>query len=177
MNINLIDHRQARYRRLKSITVWRCSVGFLLGLLLAWPPVWWSNHERRRLTLALQMVQADSNELQRRQDQWDQQTQVWSIWAAHRQAWVGVAHESQMPLRLWHWLNTGAAHGVRWTEWQQEGGHWTVVGEAQSLMGVRDWLVAGEYRPVPADREVSVTQTAQLDDGRIGFVLAWEELP
>ncbi len=177
MNINLIDHRQARHRRQQRITVWRCSLAFFLGWLLAWPPVWWSQHERRGWTLALQAAQADATELQGRLVQWDQQTQAWSSWAAQRQAWLRVAHESQMPLRLWHWLSTGAAHGVRWTQWQQEGRHWTVVGEAQNLLLVRDWLVAGEYHPVPADRQVSVTQTAQYEDGRIGFVFTWEELP
>lgn len=177
MNINLIDHRQARLKRQKSITVWRCAMSFMLGLLLAWPPVWWSNHEQREWTLALQAARAESADLQRRQTQWDEQTQIWSSWAAHRQAWLGVAHESQMPLRVWHWLSTGAANGVRWTQWQQEGWRWTVMGEAQSLLAVRDWLVAGEHHPVPADREVTVTQTEQREDGRIGFVLTWEELP
>jgi hypothetical protein len=177
MNINLIDHRQVRQQRQKSLTVWRCAVAFILGLLLAWPLVWWSNHERRGWTLALQTAQAELTELQHRQAQWDEQTQAWSSWAGQHQTWLGVAHESQMPLRLWHWLNTGGAHGVRWTQWQQEGWRWTVVGEAQNLLAVRDWLVAGEYRPVPSDREVSVTQTEQREDGRIGFVLTWEELP
>lgn len=177
MNINLIDHRQARLQRQRSITVWRCSGAFSLGLLMSWPPVWWASHERSGWTSALQTAQAESTELQRRQAQWDQQTQAWPSWAAQGQAWLGVAHESQMPLRLWHWLSTGAAHGVRWTQWQQEGWRWTVVGEAQSLLAVRDWLVAGEHRPVPADREVAVTQTDQHANGRIGFVLTWEELP
>ena len=83
MNINLIDHRLAREQRQRFITVWRCTGAFSLGLLMSWPPVWWASHERSEWTLALQAEQAKSNELQRRQVQWDQQIQAWPSWARH----------------------------------------------------------------------------------------------
>jgi len=115
--------------------------------------------------------------MQSRDAIWAKQTQVWAVWEAQRQAWMRVGHESQTTLRLWHWLGTASVHGVRWTHWQQEGQRWTVSGEAKGLDQVREWLVSGDHRPTPVDREVAVSQSQQWADGRIGFVLTWEELP
>jgi hypothetical protein len=177
MNINLVDHRQARREQQRIATVGRCAGAFALGLLVSWPPTWWTAQERREKSGALEIAQAASIEQQARQAAWEAQTQSWPVWAAQRQAWLQVAHSSQMPLRVWHWLSTSAVHGVRWTQWQQEGVRWTVMGEAPSLLAVRDWLEDTAHRPWPLDREVAVSQSEHSKDGRIGFVLSWEDLP
>jgi hypothetical protein len=177
MDINLTDHRQARRRRQWGITRWRCASAWVLGVLLSLFPLSWEQAQRQVWVSAWQSAQTEAQTLQRREAQWVSQTQAWSGWEAQRQAWLRVGHDSQTALRLWHWLGTASIHGVRWTHWQQEGPRWTVSGEAKNLNDVREWLVSGDHRPTPVDREVVVSQSQQWADGRIGFVLNWEELP
>jgi hypothetical protein len=177
MDINLTDHRQARRHRQWAITRWRCASAGILGVLLSLLPLSWERAQRQAWAVAWQAAQTEAKALQWREAQWTSQTQAWSGWEAQRQAWLRVGHDSQTALRLWHWLGTASVHGVRWTQWQQEGQRWTVSGEAKSLNEVREWLVSGDHRPTPVDREVAVSQSQQWADGRIAFVLSWEELP
>lgn len=177
MNINLTDHRQAHRQRLKRVTAIRCGWAVLLGLVLAAAYAWWIHKQRQSWSIAWALTQNESRQLQTQQAAWDQHTQAWLVWQAQGQAWWHLGYESQKPLRIWHWLGTATAHGVRWTQWQQEGQRWTVVGEANRLIDVQQWVVSGVYKPIPVDREVSVSQTHQNGKGRIGFAVTWEELP
>lgn len=177
MDINLTDHRQARVQRLRIITRWRCAMAGVLGFLLSCWSLSLERDQQQASALAWQAAQTEAQTLDIREAQWSTQTQVWSGWEAQRQAWLKVGHDSQAALRIWHWLGRASAHGVRWTHWQQEGQRWTVAGEAKGLDEVREWLASGDHRPTPVDREVAVSQSQQWADGRIGFVLTWEELP
>lgn len=177
MNINLIDHRQAHRQRLKRVTAIRCAWAAFLGLVLAASYGGWVHAQRQSWSMAWALAQNESRQWQTQQAAWDQHTQAWLVWEAQGQAWWRLGYESQKPLRIWHWLGTAAAHGVRWTQWQQEGHRWTVVGEAHSLLDVQQWVVSGAYKPTPVDQAVSVSQTHQNEQGRIGFALTWEELP
>lgn len=177
MDLNLTNHRQARYQRQWSTTQWRICAALVLGLLLSLLPYGWALSKRQSVGAAWQAAQVEAHALQAKQDQWEEITQAWARWESQRQVWLQVGQKSQTPLRVWHWLNTATTHGVRWTQWQQDGPRWTVSGEAKSLGDVRQWLARGAYRPTPVDREVVVSQTEQWADGRIGFVLMWEELP
>jgi hypothetical protein len=177
MDINLTNHRQAHRQRQWAITRWRCASAGILGVLLSFLPWSWERAQRQVWASAWRAAQTDAQAMQSREAIWAKQTQVWAVWEAQRQAWMRVGHESQTTLRLWHWLGTASVHGVRWTHWQQEGQRWTVSGEAKGLDEVREWLVSGDHRPTPVDREVAVSQSKQWADGRIGFVLTWEELP
>lgn len=177
MNINLSDHRQARRQRQWAITRWRCAIAWIFGVLLSLLPLSWEHAQRQAWASAWQAAQTEAQVLKSREANWAVQTQAWSGWESQRQAWLSVGHDSQTALRLWHWLGTASVHGVRWTQWQQEGQRWTVSGEAKGLNEVREWLVSGDHRPTPVDREVAVSQSQQWADGRVGFVLTWEELP
>jgi hypothetical protein len=177
MDINLTDHRHARRQRQWAITRWRCAGAWVLGVLLSLLPLSWEHAQRQAWASAWHAAQTEAQVLQSREANWAVQTQAWSGWESQRQAWLSVGHDSQTALRLWHWLGTAPIHGVRWTQWQQEGPRWTVSGEAKGLHEVREWLVSGDHRPTPVDREVVVSQSQQWADGRIGFVLTWEELP
>jgi hypothetical protein len=177
MNINLMDHRLAHRRRLQRLTVLRCGVSLALGIALAAAHAAWTHEQHRVWASAWERAQAEARRLQAQQAVWDQQTQAWLAWEAQGQTWWRLGHESQMPLRIWHWLGSAASHGVRWTDWQQEGMHWTVSGEAGSVLDVQQWAVSGNHRPTPTDRQVVVSQTHQTEQGRIGFTLSWEELP
>jgi hypothetical protein len=177
MDINWIDHRQAHRQRLWAITCWRCVIAGVLGVLLSLLPLSWERTQRQAWALAWEAAQSEAQAIQSREATWAHQTQAWASWEAQRQAWLRVGHDSQTALRLWHWLGTATAHGVRWTQWQQVGQQWTVLGEANSLNEVHEWLVSAEHRPTPVDREVAVSQSHQRAGGRIGFVLTWEELP
>lgn len=177
MDINLTHHREARVQRLQVITRWRCAIAGALGLLLSGLPMLWERAQESAWASAWQAAQTEAQTHQIREAQWASQTQAWTAWEAQRQAWLKVGHDSQTALRLWHWLGRASAHGVRWTHWQQEGQRWTVSGEAKGLDEVREWLASGDHRPTPVDREVAVSQSQQRADGRIVFVLNWEELP
>ncbi|MFM2075265.1 MAG: hypothetical protein RJB34_1570 [Pseudomonadota bacterium] len=177
MNINLTHHRQARQAQQRRRILWRCGGALAVGLLLSFLPVWWAFEQRKAEALAWQAAQAESQALAARQAQWDTQTQEWAVWAAQRQAWLAVGQASQMPLRVWRWLDTANVHGVRWTQWQHDAGRWSVAGEASSLTQVRVWLDNPDHRPMAEGHAVALTQTGQSPDGRVGFLLSWQETP
>lgn len=177
MDVNLTDHRHARRQSQWAMTRWRLLIAVLAGIVLCGLQAWWWHRQGQVLEPARQAAEQQGQQLQWRQQQWETQTGAWAEWEAQRQAWVRLGHESQTPLRIWHWLGRSTTHGVHWHQWQQEGSRWTVSGEANSLMDVREWLVSGVHRPIPLDREVAVSQSQQLAGGRIVFSLTWEELP
>jgi hypothetical protein len=177
MNINLMDHRRTRQSRQWRNTLFRCAFAAAVGVLASLLYGAWLRLQHNDWQLAWQAAQVRAHKVQSRQTEWDLRMQGWPIWEAQRTAWSSLAHESQTPMRMWHWLGTASAHGVRWTHWKQSGRRWSVSGEANDLMQVRQWVVSGEWRPRPVEREVSVSESQRLPDGRVAFSLLWEELP